>query len=76
MIRGVAYKVMNGSGFVVSPAKMDPEELPRSSNETSPFPEAKSAAWIREGIVLTRLSNCSISLSLLLDQTTSFESEV
>src|SRR5208337_790492 len=74
-IRGVAYRVMNGSGFVVSPAKMDPDELPRSSNSTSPFSDVKSAAWIREGIILTRLSNRSISFSPLLDQTTNFESE-
>ena len=74
-IRGVAYRVMNGSGFVVSPARMDPEELPRSSNNTSPLSDAKSAAWILEGTILTRLSNSSISFSFLLDQTTSFESK-
>jgi hypothetical protein len=35
---------MNGSGFEVSPAKIDPEELPRSANKTAPSSKAKIAA--------------------------------
>jgi len=38
---GAEYNVMKGSGFAVSPANMDPEELPRSVNRASPLSKAR-----------------------------------